>query len=78
MAASGDPFTRLRRRVGWRMSDGGDFSTGVLRRTPDFWRADKVEFPGWEAPYQEQDDGLETPVTGLRYQLCRYDRVTAP
>ena len=28
-----------------------------VRWTPDFGRPDKVELPGWEAPYQEQDDG---------------------
>jgi hypothetical protein len=36
-----------------------------LRWTPDFGRPDKVELPGWEAPYQEQDDGWEaTSVWG--------------
>jgi len=30
-----------------------------LRWTPVFGRLDKVELRGWEAPYQEQDDGRE-------------------
>ena len=30
-----------------------------MRWTPIFGRPDKVELPGWEAPYQEQDDGRE-------------------
>ena len=36
----------------------------LLRWTPDFGRPDKVELPGWEAPYQEQDDGRE--ATSIR------------
>ena len=35
-----------------------------LRWTPDFGRPDKVELLGWEAPYQEQDDGRE--ATSIR------------
>ena len=30
-----------------------------MRWTPVFGRLDKVELHGWEAPYQEQDDGRE-------------------
>ena len=30
-----------------------------MRWTPIFGRPDKVKLPGWEAPYQEQDDGRE-------------------
>jgi hypothetical protein len=36
----------------------------AVRWTPDFGRPDKVELPGWEAPYQEQDDGWE--ATSIR------------
>jgi hypothetical protein len=35
-----------------------------MRWTPDFGRPDKVELPGREAPYQEQDDGWE--ATSIR------------
>ena len=34
-------------------------SVGSVRWTPVFGRLDKVELRGWEAPYQEQDDGWE-------------------
>ena len=32
---------------------------GTLRWTPVFGRLDKVDLRGWEAPYQEQDDGWD-------------------
>ena len=35
-----------------------------VRWTPVFGRLDKVELRGWEAPYQEQDDGWE--ATSIR------------
>ena len=36
-----------------------------MRWTPDFGRPDKVKPPGWEAPYQEDDDvGKATRVWG--------------
>jgi len=40
-------------------ADGDDVPDGELRWTPVFGRLDKVELRGWEAPYQEQDDGRE-------------------
>ena len=37
----------------------------LVRWTPDFGRPDKVKPPGWEAPYQEDDDvGKATRVWG--------------
>ena len=41
---------------------------GTLRWTPIFGRPDKVEFPGWEAPYQEQDDGWEATSVWTGFQ----------
>jgi hypothetical protein len=40
----------------------------AVRWTPIFGRPDKVEFPGWEAPYQEQDDGWEATSVWTGFQ----------
>ena len=45
-------ITRCKGLAGIVVRDG-------LRWTPIFGRLDKVELRGWEAPYQEQDDGRE-------------------
>ena len=42
-----------------------EVEAGRVRWTPDFGRPDKVKPPGWEAPYQEDDDvGKATRVWG--------------
>lgn len=41
------------------MLQGSADRDASLRGTPIFGRPDKVRLPGWEAPYQAQDDGRE-------------------
>ena len=52
---------RARRRARQEAIENGQ----GMRWTPDFGRPDKVEPPGFEAPYQEDDDaGQATCVWG--------------
>ena len=54
------PFRLIDRNVILTPSPNPD--PGLVREwrwTPDLGRPDKAELPGWEAPYEEQDDGWE-------------------